>query len=96
MELDEFIKNTLVCIKNGVRNANKEFGESPYFCIYGSTKDGNIYFDIAVTVSEQKGETGGGSIKIAVVDVGGKISSENHQEQTSRIKFSITPNIDIS
>jgi len=76
MELHEFIKNTLVSIKNGVSEANKEFN--------------SLHFS-----SESK-KTGGGGIKIYVVDLGGEKSNKNFQENISRIKFSIRIRTDIA
>ena len=107
MELQDFIKNTLVSIKNGLHEANKEFarqenkklGEdfSALF-VMGTDRDkGQNYvtFDVAVTVSQEKKKAGGGGIQIAVASLGGEIGDIKSQEHISRIKFHIIPHTTI-
>lgn len=104
MELEKFIKGTLIDVRNGIHEANKEISvsqgkdlgknDSALFVMRPSTA---ISFDIAVTVSSnKKGEvSGGGKINISVVDVGGQKSNEkkHSEEYISRIKFNVVPNI---
>lgn len=48
-----------------------------------------IDFDIAITVSEQDGKSGGGSISIASFKLGGDISNSTNNSTITRLKFSI-------
>ncbi len=100
MDIETFVRETLVGIKNGVRSANSEIRkngkiDSDHFHIMPfESKDQNvIVFDIAVTVSNKKGKKGTGGIKIAGIGFGGGLEGEVKNEYVSRIKFSITPAI---
>lgn len=107
MELQEFIKNTLVSIKNGVHDANLEFAKqegkvlgqdfAALFVLESSRDKGQNYitFDVAVTVSQESKKSGGGSLKIAVASLGGEAGDVKSQEHISRIKFHIIPHITI-
>lgn len=108
MELKDFIRHTLVSIKEGVRSANEDLldkenkvlGEDrPFFSMMtSSTRDSHsfISFDVAVTVNEEKNKSKSGGIKIAMVDIGGGTESIKSQESISRIKFSVRPFFDIT
>lgn len=105
MELQEFIKNTLVSIKNGLHDANTEISKQTgtdtqsFFVLEPNNRDktqGYIIFDVAVTVSQENKQTGGGGIKIAVVSLGGEVGNVSSQENISRIKFHVIPQIYIS
>jgi hypothetical protein len=101
MELEEFIKTTLINIKKGINNANvelakidgKELGKDAgaVFVIY-SIKDNKIEFNVAVTTTKEG--SGSGKINIAAVSIGGE---KNHSEEyASRIKFSVGLHTDIA
>lgn len=104
MDLQEFIKNTLVSIKNGIRDANVEFAKqegkelgkdfTAVFVMEPNNKEksqGYIIFDVAVTVSQENNAKGGAGIKIAVANLGGDVSSTTSQANFTRIKFHIIP-----
>jgi hypothetical protein len=95
MDLQNFIKQTLVSIKTGVAGANKDLGAEkgkPVYAIY-SRNDGEVVFDVAVTVSAETKKNKQGSLKVAVVGVGfgaGADKKDTDAQQTvSRIKFSV-------
>jgi len=109
MELQEFIKNTLVSIKNGLREANEEFARqegktlgkdfTSLFVMEPHNREkgeGYITFDVAVTVSQESKKSGGGGLKIAVASLGGEVGGVKSQEHVSRIKFHIIPHQYIS
>lgn len=109
MELEEFIKTTLVNIKNGIHQANIELAKqeektlgvdySSVFVMEAHNREkgyGYITFDVAVTVSQESEKTGGGGLKIAIASLGGEISDIKSQEHISRIKFHIIPNSIVS
>lgn len=97
MDLDEFVRDTLVCIASGVRLAQEELkGTKAYVNpthsnLRGgrSTKFHEVAFDVAVTVGESaKGKAEGG-IKVMSVGIGGGASSESSSEIASRISFTL-------
>ncbi len=92
MELQDFIKNTLVSIANGVREANQLYqgpNKNPFYLMSGSGNESLVVFDVAVTVSKNTGKAAGGGIGIKVANIGGKIDSKQSQENVSRVKFQI-------
>lgn len=105
MDLENFIKETLVQISKGVSSANDALSESRknadgsalpklFLLPAGTEKEQNhgVHFDVAIT-TQSKDEGGGGiKFKLAVVDadLGGKLSSS--QEAVSRVQFSVTVN----
>lgn len=104
MELDVFIKHTLVSIKRGIREANAELATlegktlgqdgQALFAMEGfgrDRKEGYIHFDVAVTVSHEDKKSGGGGVKIAVVNIAGGKDNTVSQEHVSRIQFHILP-----
>lgn len=91
MNLDEFIKNSLVDIRKGLRNGNlelgKEFGGEGPFSL--GERNAKIDFDIAVTIENNtKGNVGGG-IKVAVANLGSQMENETKASNFSRIRFSV-------
>ena len=104
MELQEFIKNTLVSIKNGLHEANEEFAKqegkklgkdfSSLFVMEPHKREkeqGYVTFDVAVTVSQESKKSGGGGLRIAVASLGGEVGDVKSQEHISHIKFHIIP-----
>jgi len=102
MELREFVSKTLVDIRNGVMDANKEIAEqegktlgkdmaSQFSIPAGGAKDKDIIFDVAVVVTQEGSTNGGGGIRVAVINLGGEVKNAERHEQTSHIKFTITP-----
>ena len=109
MELEEFIKTTLVNISNGMRQANlqlasqedKTLGKdfSSTFVIEALNREkgqGYIAFDIAVTVSHESKKAGETGLKIAIASLGGEIGDVKTQEHISRIKFHVLPHRTVS
>jgi hypothetical protein len=104
MELEEFIRTSLISIYKGVRRANEEIAKldgktlgkdkEPTFVLEPRTGEkwqSYISFDIAVTVTQETGKAGGGSVKIVVVSLGGEAESKAVYESISRIKFYVAP-----
>lgn len=101
MNIEEFISTTLISIYNGVNKANEEIIKDKtekhrYFWIRSNEDKSAIIFDIAVTTGKEKTKTGGGALKVKVVEIGGDMNSKNTQENVSRIKFVIHPFTSIS
>jgi len=101
MELEEFIRKTLVSIANGLESTNKELknkstdSRATYMIEPSSwhreknSEKGFISFDIAVTVSKESKKSGKGGLKIYVADLAGEKGSKISENSISRIKFHI-------
>jgi hypothetical protein len=105
MELNEFIKTTLLEVQQGVQAAIVELESRPSLS-YGRINPGfqgedgrinwknddyrqNVEFDIAITVSNKQGASGRAGLKIWVADVGGDLSRTAERSTVNRIKFTI-------
>lgn len=106
MDLESFIKESLLQIYRGVENANKELEESrtkedgaqlPKMFLLSPGADrekgSGVFFDVAVVVKKNK-ESGAGAkasiLSVVEVNVGGNQLSSS--EQTSRICFAVNTN----
>lgn len=90
MNLENFIKQTLVAIKKGVIGANKEFSDQNSYLIYAKDRDESmVNFDVAVTVASEGGVSGGVGINVVGINIGGEKNNKNTQEAVSRIKFCV-------
>lgn len=99
MDLEDFVKNTLVSITRGVHSANdellknsdkekrKQFSLVPY----KDKEHGVISFDVAVVVSKEAKKSGKGDFKVAIFNAGGKKSNSDMEEKVSHIRFNIIP-----
>ena len=84
MELENFIKTTLINIKDGVHFANETMMQRDkedyrYFSLMsGESKEGGfIEFDIAVSTTQENNRSGGGGVKIYIAELGGKEENKN-------------------
>ena len=99
MDLDEFIKQSIVDICHGIKNARDEIHEEMNnFPIAPAFIDGKrhfdkllekIEFDICVTTTEEGSRKVGGGANIKVVSIGASGENKTIKENVSRIKFSI-------
>jgi len=92
MKLDEFIRNVLLDIEKGLKEAEKTTGKEYFIDPSGKTK--GVNFDIAVTVIDSKTESKEGSVKTGFVQVigagvGGKIENKEESSKVSRIQFTV-------
>jgi hypothetical protein len=105
MELEDFIKETLVQISNGIQNANeklkplrvKEDGsELPKLFLLSpgrKQEQGNgVHFDVAITTKTTDEGQAGAKVRLTVfeADLGGKLQSSD--QTVSRIQFSVNVN----
>jgi hypothetical protein len=108
MELEEFIKTTLISIAKGLRKVNQELAEidrkrigrdfSPYFVIEPNQREreqGYISFDIAVIVGHETNKSGRTGAKILVASLSGTKDTKDVYAKTSRIKFHVIPYVRI-
>lgn len=92
MELEKFIGQTLTEIAKGINIANgqtRKNGNTPFML---DCSTGAIFFDIAVTVSNEASASAEGSVKVIAVNVEGDIDTSQKHERVSRIQFRVTPN----
>lgn len=91
MDLEEFIKQTLISTAKAVVFANKELAANKDLA-HASFKlqnDEVIKFDVAVTSTGASSSDVGGKIKVVGVSLGTKLESNNSNENSSRIQFGI-------
>ncbi len=104
MKLDEFIKQSLLDIRNGVRSANEEIAKieggtlgldkEAHFQMGPYNGDaGKIIFDIAVTVEDSSNGSVGAGIKVLGLGTGvfSKLGFLKKNERISRITFYLKP-----
>ena len=86
MNLDTFIQETLIGIKNGVQEANNKSDHSYFRMMQGDHVD----YDVALIVSEKQGVDGQAKLGVpSIASAGVDFSIENQDKRISRIKFSI-------
>ena len=85
MDLKDFIATTLIIIREGIVDANKQMSNK--FRIYEADKATN--FNIAVEVSNEGKVGAGGGVKIHVAEV--KVGKDNTTKESNvnRISFSV-------
>ena len=93
MNLDTFIKESLRSARMGLKEANTELRRNEagggYQMVSG--KDGEIIFDVAVTVSNADRKEGAGKINVFSLQLGGGVEASQLAETVSRIKFKVVP-----
>ena len=105
MKLDDFVKQSLVDIVNGIKAAQTEVGKGiinpagirgtgdntprTRYTVYGNRLVHMLAFDVAVTATDTGTVEGGGKITILAAGIGGKASSLNEEKTATRISFEI-------
>ena len=84
MELNEFVKKSLIEINEGINEAKEEGVNLET----GYSK--TIKFDISVTVDNSEENRMGGGIFVAGIGLGAKTADKSNTGTTSRIKFKVT------
>jgi hypothetical protein len=104
MELDTFIKETLMGIQKGIKEANIAIAEKEGTDVRtngamqyqmeqnrAGGKDGGVVFDVAVTITSEKSTEGAGKISVVGLSLGGEKNATATEQNVSRIKFKIDP-----
>ncbi len=99
MELEEFVRSSLLQIMKGVKAAQEEWGAtvsgggviSPS---WGGPEDfakrvQEVKFDIAVTATTKTEDGGSGGIRVVALDLSGKVGRSSENSSVSHISFSI-------
>ncbi len=93
MELEEFIKNTLLSISSGLRSVNEALreksGRKDDSYIIEGDKNGLIDFDVAVVANDESKATGKAGLNIVVAKLGGDLTTTLGNQQTSRVRFKV-------
>jgi len=99
VELNEFVRNALVQIAEGVREAQKEMDEKKWGTriapsrVAQGTPSGEtqlVEFDVAVTVSADSGTSGKAGLQVfSVLEASGGKAKTSSRSEVSRIKFGI-------
>ncbi|MFQ1828366.1 hypothetical protein ACK38R_20070 [Aeromonas veronii] len=96
MQLDEFVKTTIMQVVKGVSDAQEEAAE--FGAVVnprelegkGRRKETNIVFDVALTVTGTNSEEVGGKLTVAsILNLGGKVTESDAQQETSRVQFDV-------
>lgn len=91
MKLDEFIKNVLTDIDNGLKSATESTDRGYYVEINNQS---GVRFDIAVTTVSAKGTQAEGKAKVGFIEVlgagvGAKLEEQSENSEVSRIQFTV-------
>jgi len=105
MQLDEFVRETLTQIVTGANQANEKLKPEGALAFPSYSIDDNgrllynsgkwiptiatIKFDVAVTVGEEQGKSGGVGVAIANVGFGAKRTEGSSNTSVSRVSFEI-------
>ena len=96
MELDDFVKETLLGISRGVKSAmdvlpsiDSSASVNPTFQHSLRAKPQDVAFDIAVTAASAKEGSTGGGLKIVVAEFGGKGAMATSEERVNRVRFTV-------
>lgn len=96
MQLDEFVKATIMQVVKGVSDAQEEAAE--FGAVVnprelegkGRRKETSIAFDVALTVTGTNSEEVGGKLTVAsILSLGGKVTESDARQETSRIQFDV-------
>jgi hypothetical protein len=99
LELEEFIRTSLLQIMKAIKSAAEEWGaEGSGEGVINPSWDGpedfrnrvrDVTFDIAVTAASKTEGGGGGGIRVLALDFSGKAAHSSENSTASRISFSI-------
>ena len=94
MQLDDFIRESLVQIARGVYQANVDLRVDPNLTgnvpfLIDLDEDGKVVFDVAVTTSHSAEASGGGKFRVLVVDAAADGKAQFQLERVSRLRFSV-------
>ena len=96
MDLKDFIKESLLQLSLGIRDANDALAselntQNRTYALRASKQDAGsvIDYDVAISLKEGAATEGGGGLKLAVADIGASSSKETTHETVSRMKFTV-------
>ncbi|EKP0299443.1 MAG: hypothetical protein ACRC2Y_01065 [Aeromonas veronii] len=96
MQLDEFVKTTIMQVVKGVSDAQKEAAELGAVVNprpnggYGYVRETSVAFDVALTVTgSSSGEVGGKVTVASFLNLGGKATESDARQETSHVKFEV-------
>lgn len=97
MDLDEFVKSTIIQVVQGVHDASIEVGRidksavvNPRSPSRNYAKSDKLRFDVAITVSGRSAADAGAKVKVfSAFEAGGKGEHAREHETMSRVQFEI-------
>ena len=89
MELNEFVKKTLLQILDGINSAQTESSVGVISPEMNGANVQTIKFDVAVTVEESVGSDAGAKINVFGSKVGAEIEGKKASETATRINFEV-------
>lgn len=92
MDLSEFIAKTLISIRQGISEANKQTGNA--YKIHPEAKVVN--FDIAVEIGKEDSSEKKGGVAIKVVEGSMSGSSKSKESNITRINFTVGVNTSLT
>lgn len=96
MDLETFVTETIVQVIGGVEKAISKVGDisktgmvNPSYSTHKHGEVQPVEFDVAVTVAQKTAGEGGGGVKVAVLQVGGKLESATENVAVNRVRFTV-------
>lgn len=97
MQLDEFVKTTLMQVIKGVSDAQKE-AEVMGAIVNprpnegsGERRETDISFDVALTVTDITADEFGGKLSVVpIINLGGKATESESRQEISRVQFNVS------
>ncbi|WP_298114411.1 hypothetical protein [uncultured Bacteroides sp.] len=102
MELKDFIKQTIIDIKDAIQELNEEFEkentvvnpthvcDSSHSYLEGSYRNvTDIHFDLSLNATEEVGKEGKIGVMSSLINLGGSTRSGNTNENINRLQFTI-------
>lgn len=98
MDIEEFIRETLKSIANGIYHANRDICEARetdpvrlfQLTSAGSSQPSRVAFDLAVTSRSSKEGAAGAKATIMVVELAAGGKADTLREEVSRISFEVS------
>lgn len=88
MDIEEFVKDVLAQITSAV-NKNASGGDIIYRVDYAKGVDFDLAVTTAMTVSEDKGISGGLKVRVVGAEASKGSKAQSSHEQTSRVSFNV-------
>ena len=102
MDLETFVKDSLIGITQGIRAANAAMNrdseqQRTYFTmLMGQGDASRVAFDVAVTTTKEDAGKAGGALRVAFFEAGAEGGRSMSHEDVSRVKFAVKVEFQIS
>jgi len=90
MDLQTFVTGTLDQIFSGIKDANEKRNNNLFKLQMNSGENkSTIEFDVALTISQENAQGGGGTLKVWGIGIGGNVENTSSTESISRVRFAV-------